>query len=53
MASSEYKVTADDVDEKLGHTVAQFKTDYPQKNGFKYMYNEGTLAEPVCFFLFF
>jgi hypothetical protein len=36
-ASSEHKVTADDVDAQLGHTVAQYGADYPQKNGFSYM----------------
>jgi hypothetical protein len=44
MASSEHKVTAYDVDSQLGHTVAHFGADYPQKNGFTYMQVKAVLT---------
>ena len=49
-AASEHKVTADDVVELMDHDVACFSKDYPQKNGFTYMYNpDGLITEPSKF----
>lgn len=49
-AASEHKVTVDDVVELMDHDVACFSKDYPQKNGFSYMYNpDGLITEPSKF----